>query len=112
MSYRTQTKKLHTYQRVKNTKNKLQSTFMMHKIGSHFVHFVDKMARSSNAKDHFKQFRISYHYYKSDGNLLVFVRHIENLYSIRTLSEGYRWKFLYSMADNVITTFGKRFDYV
>ena len=57
--YRTQTKKLHTYQRVKNTKNKLQSTFMMHKIGSHFVHFVDKMARSSHANDHFKQFGIS-----------------------------------------------------
>ena len=59
MSYRTQTKKLHTYQRVKNTKNKLQSTFMMHKIGSHFVHFVEKMARSSHANDHFKQFGIS-----------------------------------------------------
>ena len=29
---------------------------------------------------------LEYHYYKSDGNLLVFVRHIENLYSIRTLS--------------------------
>ena len=31
---------------------------MMHKIGSHFVHFVERMARSLHANDHFKQFGI------------------------------------------------------
>ena len=33
---------------------------------------------------------LEYHYYKSDGNLLVFVRHIENLYSLKDTA-GNSW---------------------